>query len=263
MVQQGPAAGARIDPQPFEMALMQARARAMRDEAQLEAARVTLARYRTLLEQDSIARQDVDTQAALVKQLEGTVIIDRAAEARPPQPRLHPDHRAGGRPHRAAHGRRRATTSAANDSTGIAVITQMNPIDVAVRGAAGPRARHPGAPRPRRAAAGRGRCDRVRSALLDTGIFSTLDNLVDTSTGTVQGQGALRQRRRPLFPNQFVNVQLLLRTIVDALVVPVTALRNGPNGTSSTCVNEDTHGLAAQRQARRRHVSTWWRSPTA
>ena len=71
---------ATIDPQSFQMALTQAIGARQRDEAQLEAARVTLQRYRTRLEQDSIARQDVDTQAALVKQLEGTVTIDRANE---------------------------------------------------------------------------------------------------------------------------------------------------------------------------------------
>src|SRR5450830_1677547 len=71
---------AQIDPAQFEMALMQATGQRQRDEAQLENARLTLKRYQTLLGQDSIARQDVDTQAALVKQLEGTVMTDRAAE---------------------------------------------------------------------------------------------------------------------------------------------------------------------------------------
>ncbi|MGH6638088.1 MAG: efflux RND transporter periplasmic adaptor subunit, partial [Polaromonas sp.] len=71
---------ATIDPRQFEMALMQASGQRQRDEAQLDSARVTLQRFKTLLEQDSIARQEVDTQAALVKQLEGTVIVDRAAE---------------------------------------------------------------------------------------------------------------------------------------------------------------------------------------
>src|SRR5512140_1315458 len=71
---------AQIDPRQFEMTLQQAVGQRMKDEAQLEAARVTLARFRTLLQQDSIARQDVDTQAALVKQLEGTVVSDKANE---------------------------------------------------------------------------------------------------------------------------------------------------------------------------------------
>jgi len=69
---------ATIDPRSFEIALQQAIGARQRDEAQLDSARVQLQRYQTLLSQDSIARQDVDTQAALVKQLEGTLVIDRA-----------------------------------------------------------------------------------------------------------------------------------------------------------------------------------------
>ena len=70
---------ARIDVRPYEQTLLQARGARAKDEAQLAAARVTLGRYQTLLTQDSIARQDVDTQAATAKQLEGTVIADQAA----------------------------------------------------------------------------------------------------------------------------------------------------------------------------------------
>src|SRR5690606_10107081 len=70
---------ARIDVRPYEQALAQARGQKARDEAQLVAARLTLSRYQTLLAQDSIARQDVDTQAALVKQLEGVVQADEAS----------------------------------------------------------------------------------------------------------------------------------------------------------------------------------------
>src|SRR5205814_5634710 len=69
-----------IDARPFEMTVMQAEGQRLRDQAQLDNAKLTLQRYRTLLQQDSIARQDVDTQAALVKQLEGTVITDKGNE---------------------------------------------------------------------------------------------------------------------------------------------------------------------------------------
>src|SRR6185369_1979432 len=69
-----------IDPRPLQMALLSAQGQLERDQAQLANAQLTLERYRTLLAQDSIARQDVDTQAALVKQLEGTVTTDRAVE---------------------------------------------------------------------------------------------------------------------------------------------------------------------------------------
>jgi multidrug efflux system membrane fusion protein len=228
---------ARIDPRPYEQALMQAQGTRVRDEAQLEAARVTLARYRTLLTQDSIARQDVDTQAALVKQLEGTVITDRAAEA---AARLNVEYTRITAPVAGKIGLRTVdpgNTVAANASTGIAVITQMTPIDVQF---AVPQDRLPdiqaqlakGVALPVKA------MDRTRSTTLDTGGFSTLDNVVDTSTGTVKGKARFDNARTTLFPSQFVNVQMTLRTL-SAIVVPVTAVRTGPTGSYVYVINED------------------------
>ena len=229
---------ATIEPQSFQMALTQAIGARQRDEAQLEAARVTLQRYRTLLEQDSIARQDVDTQAALVKQLEGTVTIDRANEG---TARLSVGYarivapvsgRVGLRPIDAGN------YLGAGDTTGIAVITQIAPIDVAF---AIPQDRVPeiqarlveGAQLPVSA------WDRARTKQLDTGSFSTLDNQVDTATGTVKAKARFANAGGALFPNQFVNVKLLLRTISRAVVVPVTALRHGPGGDFVYVVAED------------------------
>lgn len=228
---------ARIDPRPYEQALMQAQGTRVRDEAQLEAARVTLARYRTLLTQDSIARQDVDTQAALVKQLEGTVTTDRASEA---AARLNVEYTRITAPVAGRIGLRTVdpgNTVTANAATGIAVITQMNPIDVQF---AVPQDRLPdiqaqlakGATLPVKA------MDRTRSATLDTGTFSTLDNVVDTSTGTIKGKARFGNAGTTLFPNQFVNVQMTLRTI-DAVVVPVTAVRTGPTGSYVYVINEN------------------------
>ncbi|MBO9513359.1 MAG: efflux RND transporter periplasmic adaptor subunit [Variovorax sp.] len=238
---------ARIDPRPYEQALEQAKGTRVRDEAQLEAARVTLARYRTLLGQDSIARQDVDTQAALVKQLEGAVISDRAAEA---AARLNLDFTRITAPVAGRIGLRTVdpgNTVTANAATGIAVITQMNPIDVQF---SVPQDRVPdiqaqlakGEPLQVKA------MDRVRSSVLDTGAFSTLDNIVDTSTGTVRAKARFANAGAPLFPNQFVNVQMTLRTI-SAIVVPVTAVRTGPNGPFVYVVNEDR--TVSMRQVKR------------
>lgn len=220
---------ATIDPQPFQIALAQATGARMRDDAQLEAARVTLKRYQTLLTQDSIARQDVDTQAALVKQLEGTVAIDRSAEntaklnlgyARIVAPI---SGRVGLRPVDAGNYVNTGST------TGVAVITQLTPIDVEF---SIPQDRVPdvqarlkeGARLPVAA------WDRTRTQRLDTGQFLTLDNAVDTTTGTVRAKARYTNADGNLFPNQFVNARLLLRTITAAVVVPVTALRHGPNG---------------------------------
>ena len=229
---------ATIDPQPFQMALTQSVGARLRDEAQLEAAQVTLQRYRTLLSQDSIARQDVDTQAALVKQLEGTVTIDRANEG---TARLNMGYarivaplsgRIGLRPIDAGN------YIGAGDTTGVAVITQVAPIDVEF---AVPQDRVPEIQA--RLASGAqlpvGAWDRARTKQLDAGTFSTLDNQVDTATGTVKAKARFANAGSTLFPNQFVNVRLLLRTITGAIVVPVTALRHGPNGDFVYVVNED------------------------
>ncbi|RZL94577.1 MAG: efflux RND transporter periplasmic adaptor subunit [Variovorax sp.] len=228
---------ARIDPRPYEQALMQAQGTRVRDEAQLEAARVTLARYRTLLGQDSIARQDVDTQAALVKQLEGTVTTDRAAEG---VAKLNLEYTRITAPVAGRIGLRTVdpgNTVAANASTGIAVITQMNPIDVQF---SVPQDRVPDIQTQlaKDAALVVKALDRSRSTTLDTGTFSTLDNVVDTSTGTVKAKARFGNAGVTLFPNQFVNVQLTLRT-VTAVVVPVTAVRTGPNGSYVYVINED------------------------
>jgi len=228
---------ATIDPRPFETALASAQATRQRDEAQLQAAQVTLGRYQTLLSQDSIARQDVDTQAALVKQLEGTVGIDRAAEA---AARLNLGFtrivapvtgRVGLRPIDAGNYITNGTTG------GVATITQVAPIDVAF---AIPQERVPEV----QARVGAGAqlvvtaWDSTRTVRLDQGRFLTLDNAVDVSTGTVRAKARFTNTAGNLFPNQFVNVSLLLRTIDGAVVVPVTAMRHGPNGDFVYVVNK-------------------------
>ena len=228
---------AQIDARPFEQALMQAEGTRRRDEAQLDNARLTLERYRTLLSQDSIARQDVDTQAALVKQLEGTVMTDKAQEG---TARLNLSYTRLTAPASGRIGLR--TVDAGNyvtsgDTAGIATITQIAPIDVQfsvpqdrVADVLAAQAQAP--------SLGVTAFDRTRKAELDKGTFSTLDNLVDTGTGTVKAKARFENAAGALFPNQFVNVQLLLRT-VSATVVPVTAVRTGSNGDYVYVINED------------------------
>ncbi len=229
---------ATIAPEPFEMALQQVTGARLRDEAQLQAAQVTLQRYQTLLAQDSIARQEVDTQAALVKQLQGTVTIARANEG---TARLNLGYtrivapiagRVGLRPVDAGNSVGTSTTG------GIALITQIAPIDVEF---AIPQDRVPEI----QARTGSGATlsvaawDRSRTRQLDTGTFSTLDNQIDTTTGTVKAKARFANAQGALFPNQFVNVRLLLRTITDSIVVPVTALRHGPGGDFVYVINAD------------------------
>jgi multidrug efflux system membrane fusion protein len=220
---------ATIDPRQFEMSLMQASGQRMRDEAQLENARLTLQRYQTLLAQDSIARQDVDTQAALVKQLEATIVTDRANEG---TARLNLGYTRIVAPITGRVGLRVVDVGnlvGSNDANGIAVITQLAPIDVEF---AVPQDRIPDV-QSRLAAAARmpvTALDRTRTTVLDAGTFSTIDNVVDTQTGTVRAKARFPNAKATLFPSQFVNVRVLLRTIEGAVVVPVTALRHGSDG---------------------------------
>lgn len=247
---------AQIDPRPFEQALMQAEGTRRRDEAQLENARITLERYRTLLSQDSIARQDVDTQAALVKQLEGTVMTDRAQER---TARLNLGYTQVTAPAAGRIGLRAVDAGnyvTTGDTAGIATITQTAPIDVEftvtqdrvadVQTAA--------------AEAGTGGLavvakDRTRAQELGRGRFSTLDNLVDTATGTVKAKARFSNADGRMFPNQFVNVRLELREL-EALVVPVTAVRTGANGDFVYVINEDR--TVTLRKVRRGQSTVEW-----
>ena len=228
---------ARIDPRPYEQALAQARGTRVRDQAQLQAAKVTLERFRTLLGQDSIARQEVDTQAALVKQLEGTVISDKASED---SARLNLEFTRVTSPVTGRVGLRTVDPGnyvAAGAATGIAVITQMNPIDVQF---SVPQDRVPEIEaRTQGAKLVVTALDRTRAATLDTGTFSTLDNIVDTTTGTVKAKARFDNAKNTLFPSQFVNVRLQLRTIEGAVVVPVTALRTAGTGNYVYVINDD------------------------
>jgi multidrug efflux system membrane fusion protein len=238
-----------IDPSQFQMALMQATGQRQRDEAQLENARLTLQRYRTLLSQDSIARQDVDTQAALVRQLEGTVVADRAVEG---TAKLNLGYSKVVAPISGRVGLRTVDVGniiGPNDANGIAVITQVSPIDVQF---AIPQDRVPDVQ------LGLGQngkmtvtaLDRTRATVLDEGKFYALDNQVDVQTGTVKAKARFANAKLTLFPSQFVNVKMLLRTISGAVVVPVNALRNSSNGDYVYVLNPQERTVAMRKVTR-------------
>jgi multidrug efflux system membrane fusion protein len=229
---------ATVDPRPFEMALLQAQGTRQRDEAQLESARVMLSRYQTLLTQDSIARQDVDTQAALVKQLQGTVMTDRAAEG---VANINLGYTQVKAPISGRVGLRTVDIGnlvTSGDTAGIAVITQLNPIDVEF---AVPQDRVPELQArivsddtlPAIA------LDRTRTDKLAAGRFQALDNQVDVQTGTVRAKARFANGDSKLFPSQFVNLRLEVRTIKNAIMVPVTALRHGSTGDFVYVLNTD------------------------
>lgn len=226
-----------IDPRPYQMSLLQAQGNLTRDEAQLAAARLTLTRYQTLLTQDSIARQEVDNQAAAVKQLEGTVMADRAAVG---TARLNLGFARITAPVSGRVGLRVVDVGnyiGAGDASGVAVITTVSPIDVEFTV---PQDDVP------RIAARQGRAnvpvtalDRTRTQTLDRGSFSTLDNLVDTGTGTVKAKARFPNSGGTLFPSQFVNVRMELDTIKGAIVVPATAVRQSSDGAFVWLLNAD------------------------
>jgi multidrug efflux system membrane fusion protein len=228
---------AQIDPRPLQMALLQAQGNETRDEAQLANAKLLLARDQTLLTQDSIARQDVDTQAALVKQLEGTVMTDKAAVG---TARLNLGYSNVVSPVAGRIGLRATDLGnfiQAGSTTGLAVVTEVTPIDVEFTI---PQDSVPNV----QAQAASGRLpvtafDRTKTVVLDEGLFSTLDNQIDPTTGTVKAKARFANARGNLFPSQFVNVRVALQTLHNVVVVPVTAVRTGPQGDFVWILNPD------------------------
>ncbi len=217
-----------IDPRPLQMAEMQAQGQLTRDQAQLASARLTLQRYQTLLAQDSIARQDVDTQAATVKQLEGTILSDRASLG---TARLNLGYSRVVAPVSGRVGLRAVDVGnyiGAGDTNGIVVLTEESPIDVefTVPQDQAPQIRQFADKGPLAVVA----LDRPRTTQLASGTFSTLDNQVDPTTGTVRAKARFANVDGVLFPNEFVNVRVTLNTLYNAIVVPLTAVRTGPDG---------------------------------
>jgi multidrug efflux system membrane fusion protein len=200
-----------------------------RDRALLENARLDLERYRTLFEQDSIAKQQVDTQAALVRQYEGAVKVDQSqidnarlqlAYARITAPI---DGRVGLRlvdP---------GNIVRAGDATGLVVITQLAPIAVVFTvpqdNLPAVMKRMQSGDKPPVEA-----WDRELKARLASGTLASVDNLVDPTTGTVKLKAQFANDGTTLFPNQFVNVRMKLDTVRDATVIPASAVQRGSQG---------------------------------
>ena len=220
---------AQIDPRPYRLALAQAEANLTRDESQLNLARVDLHRYQVLLAQDSIARQQVDTQAATVKQQEGVAAADKAAIG---TAKLNLRYTSITAPVSGRIGLRQADIGnyvSPGDANGIAVITQTDPIDVSF---AVPQGNLPGILKRRAtgAALPATATDQGGQNVLAHGSFLTFDNQIDATTGTVKAKARFPNPGGILFPNQFVNVSLLVDTLKGAATIPVTAVRHGTQG---------------------------------
>ncbi len=222
---------AQIDPRPFQAALGQARGQLLKDQAALADAELDLARFRTLLAQDSIARQTVDTQAALVKQDAAAVVSDRANVA---SAALNLSFCRVFAPVAGRVGLRQVDEGnqiVANGSTPITVLTQLDPIDVVFaipEGSIGAIARN--------ARGGAGGSlpvtayDRDGGTALASGQLFAIDSQINTGTGTVNGKARFANPGGALFPNQFVNISVLVDTLPSQVTVPTTAVRHGPQG---------------------------------
>jgi multidrug efflux system membrane fusion protein len=218
-----------IDPAPFQAALTQAQGTLARDEALLANARLDLKRYNTLVAENSVSTQTRDTQASLVRQDEGVVASDKGLVA---TARLNLQWTRILSPVPGRVGLRQIDVGnqiSANGTTPIAVVTQIDPIDVIF---AVPEDAIPAITRHPNFAAGLPvtAYDRTGGATLGAGSLATIDNVVDTTTGTVKGKARFPNPGGALFPNQFVNVTVLVDTLRSQVIVPTTAVRHGPDG---------------------------------
>lgn len=220
---------AQIDPRPFEAALTQAEGTLVRDEAQLRDARVNLERYRDLLARSFISKQQYDDQAALVGQFEGALKADQGAIASAKLQLLYCHITA---PIAGRVGLRLVDVGNivhATDPNGLAVITQVQPITVLFTI---PEDRLPDVMR--RLQAGKSldveAYDRSGRTKIADGKLLTTDNQIDPATGTFKLKAVFENQDHALFPNQFVNVRLLLEVRPDTTIVPTAAIQRGPKG---------------------------------
>jgi multidrug efflux system membrane fusion protein len=238
---------AQIDPVPFQVALAQAQGTLAKDAATLNNARLDLERYRTLLKQDSIAGQQVDQQASLVKQLEGQVKVD---EAQVDSAKLQLSYASITAPIGGQLGLRMVDPGnmvRASDTNGIAVITQVDPITVifTIPQDTIPRvvARMKKNDRPTVQA-----WDREQKNQLAAGTLLSVDNQIDVATGTVKLKAQFPNADSKLFPNQFVNVRMVVDVIRDTIVIPSAGLQRDNNGTIVYTVKDD--GTVAVRRVK-------------
>jgi len=244
---------AEIDPAPYRAALTQAEGALARDEAQLAGARVDLARYKMMADQEAIARQTYDDQAALVHQYEGVVLLDKGAVAaarvnlgwcrivspiagRAGVRNIDP----GNYVAPAGAGSTTSGTGGATTSpTGIVTINQIEPVAVTFS------VPQPDYQRMREASGGFARALSLKAlsqetgAVIASGELSIADNQVDVATGTVKMKGRFANAGEPLLPGQFVNVALSLGVQRNVVTVPLRAVNHGPNGAFAYVIGPD------------------------
>jgi multidrug efflux system membrane fusion protein len=237
MVQKGDVLAV-IDPRPFEASLAQSEAQLAQSEALLKSSQADLERYETLVKQDSISSQQVDAARFLVQQHEGAVKGDQAAIA---TAKLNLAYCRITSPISGRVGLRLVDAGnyvSIGDATGVALITQLHPITAVF---SLPEDQIPAVSKEMKS----GRSivveayDRGQVNKLATGKLSTIDNKVDTSTGTFKLKAEFANEEDTLFPNQFVNIRLLLRTVSDAVVISASGIERGVDGTYVYLIQDD------------------------
>lgn len=230
---------AEIDPRPFQVQLMQAEGQKAKDEAALKNARVDLARYVVLVQEDSISRQQLDTQAATVNQLEATVKSDQAQVE---SAKLNLTYSRVTAPISGTVGLRLVDTGNivhANDPSGLLVITQIQPITVIFTIPADQLPQvlqqvKDGTQLPVEA------WDRELKNKLASGTLLAVDNQIDPTTGTLKIKAIFQNEGFPLYANQFVNARLLANTLRGVVIVPAAAIQRSPQSTYVYVVKPDS-----------------------
>jgi len=238
MVKQGDVL-AEIDPRPFQVILDQAKGQLEKDEALLANANKDMGRYTELLKQDSIARQQVDTQKSLVRQYEAALVSDRAAVA---SAELQLNYTKVLAPITGRVGLRQVDAGnmiRASDVNGLVIIAQIDPMGLISsipqeRVAAVRKRFESGSPVKVEAV------DKEMSKLLSSGQLLSIDNLIDTNSGTLKLKAQLPNPLGLLFPNSFVVTRLLVDIQTNATVAPATAIQRGAKGGYAYVLREDS-----------------------
>ena len=221
---------AQIDPRPYQVALEQAQAQLAKDQASLKDAELDLKRYNTLVAQNSIATQTRDTQIATVGQDRAQIMLDQAQiDAQ----KLNLTYTHIISPVTGRVGLRQVDAGnyvQTSDANGIVVVTQLQPISVIFTLPEDNlpqvlRQLHVGATLQATA------YDRTGTTELATGTLETIDNVIDPTTGTAKLRAIFDNPQDSLFPNQFVNVKLLVETLQGVNIVPSAAIQRGAPGT--------------------------------
>ena len=229
---------AQIDPRPYQVALEQAQGQLAKDQAVLKNSELDLTRYKTLVAQNSVARQTLDTQAALVQQNRGTVQAD---QAQVDTQKLNLTYCRIVAPVSGRVGLRQVDPGnyvQTSDANGIVVITQLQPISAIFTL---PEDSLQAVLRRMRGGTSLATTafDRSGTNRLGAGHLDTIDNQIDPTTGTVKLRAIFDNPDQTLFPNQFVNIQLLVDTVRGADLIPISAVQRGAPGTFVYVVKPD------------------------